>query len=329
MVDKKTLESFNLTFTDYDSAIDKMENHRKEDGARGLQGPFDCMNKYYSHRDSGVTDWTGHPGSGKTYFCLEYLISLSHEYGRRFALYVPDIGNEVDVYDKLFKMFTGFDFHSKYHNQIPENVIRSTMAGIMYRFPLFKKKDRKKGVSPQEMWEYTAAYRDPADQSRLDGCLGDSWKNFKHNYSGREDLYLDEVLSYRNELAEDEKIHIHTIAHAAKTDVDKNGKRRIPGPSDIKGGEAWNANGKNIITVDYPDKSRTGVNIFINKVKPESVGMVGQVVNTIYLDRKKGRYFEFINGLKYYSFKYKRIEESNGEQLELHADEIDSEELPF
>lgn len=321
MTNKEILSAYNLKFTDYESSVERLIKHRAEDGARGLDGPFQCLNKYYTVKDSGVTDWTGFPGSGKSYYCLENLISMSFRYGKRYALFVPDIGSPVDVYDKLFKMFTGYDFHSKYRNQIPESEIYKHMMDIIYRFPLLVKKDIKLGVSPYDLWEYTAKYEDEVDGGKLDGCLADSWKNFKHSYSGREDLYLDEALSYRNEVAEEANIHIHTIAHAGKTETNKEGKRRIPTASDIKGGEAWNANGKNIITVDYPDKTRTAVNIFVNKVKPESVGMVGYVVNTIYLDKKKGRYYEFINSQKRFAFEYEKLED-NSEQLSFDIDSI-------
>lgn len=328
MIDKTTLDAYNLKFTDYDKTVRDLNEHRLQDGAKGLMGPFKCLNEYYTHKESGVTDWTGFAGSGKTYMCLEYMISLANKYGSRFALFVPDIGSTVDVYDKLFKMTTGFDFHSKYRNQIPESEITKRITGLMYSFPVFEKRDIKKGVAPQDVWEYTAGFKDN-DGSRLSGCLVDSWKNLKHSYSGREDLYLDEILSYRNELSEAEGIHIHTIAHAAKTDVGKDGKRRVPGPSDIKGGEAWNANGKNIITVDYPDKSKTYVNIFVNKVKPESVGRVGSVIQTIYLDRKRGRYFEFINGARYYAFEYEKLDEPASLEMDFGSGHVDAEELPF
>lgn len=326
MINKETLEKFNLTFSSYEKAIERMLEHIKSDGSRGLEGPFMCLNEYYSYKQSGATDWTGHPGSGKSYMCLEYIISISFKYGKRFALYVPDMGDEVTVYEKLFKMITGYDFHSKYSNKIPVEVLYKKMTHIMYHFPVLIKKDRKIGIRPQDLWEFTAEYKDESGV-KLDGCLGDSWKDFKHVYTGREDLYLDDVLSYRNEICEQEKIHIHTIAHASKTETDKNGRRRIPGPSDIKGGESWNANGKNIITVDYPDKSKTGVNLFINKVKPETVGKAGYVTNKIYLDLKKGRYFEFIDGEKSYAFEYNNKKENDGFQLPFSPEHI--EPSPF
>lgn len=295
----------------------------------GIEVEFVGFDDYYGFTLDGDSLYLLEDGTvtHNTYFCLEVLISAALKYGKRYALYVPDIGNEIEIYDKLFKMFTGFDFHSKYRNQIPEELIYRYMNEIIYRFPIFKKKDRKKGVSPQEVWEFTAAYKDESGEG-LSGVLIDSWKNLKHSYSGREDLYLDEVLSYRNEIAEEENIHIHTIAHASKTETNKDGKRRIPTASDIKGGEAWNANGKNIITVDYPDKSRTGVNIFVNKVKPESVGSVGSIVNTLYLDRKRGRYFEFINSFKRYAYDYEKLDFGPSDELDVEEDKMDVEDLP-
>src|SRR5690606_18426661 len=99
------------------------------------------------------------------------------------------------------------------------------------------------------------------------------------------------VLSDRNEMAEDYGKHIDTIAHATKP-KQFGKKRMIPTAYDIKGGGSWFDNGKSIITVDFPDKTRTNVDLYISKTKPENVGKPGSIIDKLFLDPRKGRYYE-------------------------------------
>lgn len=317
-----------ISFVENDEIIKKLIQHHKEDGARGRNVCFRHLNDFYTHKQSGVTDWTGLPASGKTYMALEVLISEAEKYGKRFALYLPDLGSDVDVFEKIFKMKTGLDFNSKNNRKIPVERIQTEIHWIMMHFLFVKKKDIRSGITPSAFWEYICNYQD--DMGRLDGGLIDSWKDLKHVYSGREDQYLDEILSERNELSEMYDVHFHTIAHASKTEKDKDGKRRVPNASDIKGGGAWDANGKNIITIDFPDKTKTGVNIYINKVKPESVGRSGKIIGKIFLDQVRGRYYEFIDGKARYSFEWEKVPVYSQSSIDLEnkMESHDTENIP-
>lgn len=274
----------------------------KNGGEPGLPTGFSCLNQYYTHKQGGVTDWTGFPASGKTYFCLEVAMGLSESENKRHGLFVPDIGSEREVLQKLVKMRTGKDFDHKYGNKISEAELQRALPWIMHHFVIFKKKDFKKGITPLNFWDTVCNYKD--DGGVLDTGIADSWKNFSHIYQGREDSYLDEVLSIRNELAESAQKHFHTIAHAVKTELaasfskSDNGApvpRRIPNAWDIKGGGSWFANGKCIITVDFPIKTETCVDLYISKVKPEDVGKLGNILRKIRLDPRRGRYYEIHN----------------------------------
>lgn len=287
----------------------KLLDYHEKGGLPGLELGFNCLSQHYTHKQSGVTDWTGYGSSGKTYFVLELLIQMCEKYNKRFALYAPDIGTYYELFAKLVKMYTGKDFEKKYHNQIAVGELMNRIPQISKDFVILIKDNFKKPLAPVQVWEAVAEYRD--DLGKLDGVLIDSWKDVFHDfspYSGREDLYLDATLSYRNLLAEEGNIHIHTIAHPVKTELtdekNKQGKRkrRVPDENDIKGGNAWKSNGKNILSVDRPDKDSNSVDIYVCKTKPENVGREGVVLDKLFLDLKKGRYYEMINGHKMYAF---------------------------
>lgn len=313
---------------------DELRDYLKNGGQPGLPTCFQSLNNHYTHKQGGVTDWTGSPASGKTYVALEVLMGLSEKYSKRHGLYVPDIGSDKEIIQKLVKMKTGKDFSDKYQNKISDADLQKVLPWIFHHFVIFKKKDFKEGVTPLAFWEKVCLYKDSGGE--LDTGLVDSWKNLKHIYTNREDSYLDEILSIRNEMSEDYQKHFHTIAHALKTELNEgmakgSGKRRVPTEWDIKGGASWNANGKNIITIDRPDKKTTGVDIYINKVKPEDVGCIGHITGTIKLDPRKGRYYEVIKYQNYFSYEYEKIpvnmELEFGEPIT--ANVLEKEDAPF
>lgn len=294
----------NLTAIKYQDILKEATEYLDKGAEPGVKTGFHCLDEFYSHKKGGVTDWTGFPSSGKTYFCLELLMNLSIKHGQRHGLYVPDIGSNREIVAKLVKMYTGRDFNDKYHNKISHSELTISLEWIMHHFVIFKRADFKEGVTPLDFWETVCKYKD--DGGIINTGLLDSWKNLKHIYSGREDLYLDEILCVRNELAETHQKHFHTIAHAVKTEADQSGKRRIPSAWDIKGGGSWFANGKSIITVDHPNKRENRVDLYISKVKPEDVGKIGSITNKLFLDLKRGRYFEKLDASAYFAFGHEK-----------------------
>jgi hypothetical protein len=310
-----------VNFSDPDK-YQKLVRHLDDNGKPGFESPFFCLNKHYTHKLSGITDWSGIPSAGKSYFVLEYLMSLSEKHGLRHGLYLPDLGTYYEIMEKLVKMQTGKDFSNKYGNKITEGELNNARVFIDYHFIILIKDNVRKGLTPEQFWEYVCDYRD--NDGGLDTCLIDSWKNITQEGGERNrDLYLDRVLSYRNELAETYNKHFHTIAHPAKTEMEMGGKdkrRRVPTMYDIKGGGAWAANGKNVIIIDRPDRSSCVVDVYINKTKPENVGKEGSIINVINLDLRRGRYFELHDGRRYYSYEW----ESSRELLSMGVRDYDS-----
>lgn len=316
---------------DKNDALRDMSVRLKEGGRPGLVSPFKCLHEFYSHKAGGVTDWTGFPASGKSYFVLEYLMALSEKHGLRHGLFVPDIGSKEEIVEKLIKMRTGKDFTDRYYNKIDPKEMIEAMNWVMHFFVIFKRADFKRGVTPINFWEMIVNYNDSstgAPEGRLNTGLADSWKNFSHLYNGREDSYLDEILSIRNEMAEDHQVHLHTIAHAIKTEIldPKMNARRIPTAWDIKGGGSWYSNGKTIVTGHRKDKTTNGFDLYFSKVKPEDVGSEGEIVNKLFLDKKRGRYFELLDGVPQYAYGWENhiapepIEYVNSLALNLNLD---------
>lgn len=292
------MNKHNLRISSITDNSKKIQDYIDKDGYPGKFLGFESLHPYYTHKDAGCTDWTGEPSSGKTYFVLEMLFQLSERYGQINAIYVPDLGSYVDIVGKLLKMHTGVWINPKYGKKATMKDVFDSIPFLAKHFLILEKQNIRETVTPEKIWEFCADWKG-YNGERINNVLIDSWKNLYHDTMGkREDQYLDYVLSYRNELAENSNMHFHTIAHAVKTELeeerDETGKRkrRIITAYDIKGGGSWYANGKNIITVDRPDKKNRIANIYIWKTKPEDVGKQGSVIDVIELDWERGRYYE-------------------------------------
>jgi hypothetical protein len=314
LVKKEWSNFMNVKIIDYYKKSDEFELYHATGGVQMNYAGFECMNGVFKFARDGVTDITGLPHSGKTEFALELLFYQSEVFGLRHLMYVPDIGSYNEIRRKLLVKHYRRSFRG-YENSITKEELIRAIAWIDTHFLIAAKDDPKKPLTPIDLWNFAVDYED--NNGKIDVCFIDSWKNLYHDmqqFGGREDLYLDYVLSYRNELAEAKRKHFMTIAHPKKMEIMpiKEGvqpKRRIPDADDIKGGSAWNSNGKVIITVDYPDRNLQSVDIYFNKVKPDTLGKKMALFGQLEFDWKKSRYTETIEGKICYAGQGKELRE--------------------
>lgn len=297
----------NIELANHNKLRQSFDDYHKYGGKNMNYIGFECIDKHLKFPLDGIIDLTGYPASGKSEFALELMFYQSESFGLRHLIYAPDIGNYNEIRRKLLTKYCRKTFRGE--GGITNTDILHASAWIDTHFLIAVKRDYTKPIEPKMLWDFTAQYED--QNGIINTCYVDAWKNLFHQYTGREDLYLDYILSYRNEVAEQSKRTFITVAHPSKTEIEKpiNGekpKRRIPDANDIKGGGAWFANGKNIITVDYPDKSQTFTDIFISKVKPDVLGRPGVIMQKIEFDWRKSRYRETIMGEIFYAGEAKK-----------------------
>jgi hypothetical protein len=298
----------NVQIIDYNKKrSEDFEEYHKSGGAGLHYAGFECLQGTFQFALDGVTDITGTPASGKTEFGLELLFYQSENFGLRHLMYAPDVGSYNEIRRKLIVKYYRRSFRG-YANSITNTELIAATAFIDTYFLIAGKIDPKKPLSPIDLWNFTCEYRDT--KGILNTCFIDSWKNLYHDYSGREDQYLDYVLSYRNELAELKERHFMTIAHPKNVEFDKDTKkRRVPDANDISGGASWFRNGKVICTVDWPDKQSPMVDVFFSKIKPDTIGIGKPIMQYLEFDYKKSRYRETIEGRICYAGQGKELRE--------------------
>lgn len=297
----------NVKIIDYYKKSDEFENYHTTGGAGMNYAGFECLNGVFQFAQDGVTDITGTPGSGKTEFGLELLFYQSEVFGLRHLIYAPDIGSYNEIRRKLLVKYYRRSFRG-YSNSITKTELVTCIAFIDTHFLIAAKSDIKKPLTPMDLWNFTVDYKD--NSGGIDTCFIDSWKNLYHDYTGREDQYLDYILCYRNELAEATKKHFMTISHPKSTEHDKDTKKpRIPTAHDISGGASWFRNGKTIITIDWPDMDHGSIDAYFWKVKPDTIGRKKLIFQQLEFDWKKSRYRETIEGRICYAGQGKELRE--------------------
>jgi hypothetical protein len=287
--------------------FDDMLEYSHKGALKGVYLGFPNIHKHYSMSLPGVTDWTGFPTSGKSQILMEVLLNTSLYYGWKHLIYMPDVGNDVEIISDLIHKKTGKSFDNKYPNHITDIEIANELPWIKEHFIILTKNDLKAKITPYQFWEIAI---DLKRKKGLQTASIDSWKDMRHDTSkfGRDDKYLEDVLSYRNSIAERYSLHLHTVIHPTRTDKDSNGHRKPPTPYDLKGGTEWFNNGKCMITVHRNPDLFNKTEIFFNKIKPRSIGEQGST--ELHFDIEKFVYYNEVNGKRVYAEQeYKDLED--------------------
>ena len=261
---------------------------------RGLYVGFEQLHNYYSIVDGSSTDITGSPTSGKSEFLLEMLINTAEFYGVKHVLNVPDMGTPDEVFKEIISKKTKKSFNEYYYkdgnyfknnNFITEAELLHCREWVNEHFLIL---DYPKRPTPIQWYEDFKRLR--FDEKYYTGSV-DSWKDLKIDYNMRADLFLDEVLTYRNKMMQNIGGHMFQIVHPLKTEKNSDGSFRMATSYDIKGCTSWYDNGKAILSLCIVDLLVGKVDIGILKAKPKKVGRK-EIHENMYYDISKGRYFE-------------------------------------
>jgi hypothetical protein len=268
--------------------IDDLFRYRNNYHEKGKYLGFEGMDEYYSMSLGNCTDWTGFPMSGKTQVLMECLMNTSRFYGWKHLVYFPDVGSNVEIIADLINKKTGKSFNPSNYNVITDDEIVNAIEWITHHFKVLTRSDIKAKMTPIEFWDYAVQLK---KDEGLETASIDSWKDLNHPYNdyGGYAQYLEFVLPYRNQIAEDNDLHLHTIIHPKLTEKE-NGKRSAPVPYDLKGGSEWFNSGKCMITVHREDPTFYKAELYFNKIKPRSNGKIGK--HEIFFDKEKLVYFE-------------------------------------
>ena len=234
---ESTLELNGFKITEVGDVITDLFKYRDTYHQKGKYLGFAKLHEHYSMSLGNCTDWTGFPMSGKTQVLMECLMNTSKFYGWKHLVYFPDVGTNVEIIADLINKKTGKSFNPLDRNVIEDKEITQAIDWVLNHFKVLTKKDVKAKLTPVQFWDMAVEIK---KHGELHTASIDSWKDMNHPYNeyGGYAQYLEYVLPYRNQIAEDNDLHLHTIIHPKLTEKE-NGKRNAPVPYDLKGGSEW------------------------------------------------------------------------------------------
>lgn len=304
---------------------DKIMEHHKNGHARGSELGFKCLKDLITFKSKHTTYILGYPRAGKTEFHLEILFNLTESKGERHALMSPEIGGVEDVIAELISKYLRKNFFKSSANYAAsEKEIYSAMAFLSeYFYPL----DNDEKDYDIDMFYEDCLKIEKDNKIKLNTTSIDPWNDLEENlteYGGREDKYLAAALRKVRSRAKKHDWHNFIITHARdmppielkSTDGGKVVCTPIPTLQSFAGGQVWSRRAYNVIGMWKPEKTainkRTGmpyadneVMVKVLKSKPKGSGSLG--FDYIFYDWKTNRYYEEIDGKKYYAFEYLKI----------------------
>ncbi len=305
---------------------DDILKYREQGAIRGVYLGFPILHELYTISLPGVTDFTGFPQSGKSEILLELLLNTSLYYGWKHLLYVPDVGDKNEILAILIHKITGKTFDKRFvnSNYISEQEVTRELDWVLNHFKILHKNDLGSNITPYEFWNIAVTMD-------VQTATIDSWKDMRHGVGlngesfQRDDKYLEDVLSYRNAMAEKHKKHFFTVIHPKSgTEKDANGNRKAPKPDDLKGGSEWWNNGKTMITVHRVEGHKNKVQFIVTKAKPKTVAKQG--VCELYFDFKLNKFYWDYNGTDTYA--KKEYFKPTGISIAENFDD-DEDQIPF
>jgi len=237
---------------------------------------FDGLDPYYKIVLGATTYIGGMPSHGKTEWLFEMLIRLSIQYGWKHLIYSPETGTAAKIYLELICKYKSKVYREGAFNMITELDIINSAAFIHSHFIVRDMTD--KTPTPDE---FLKEIKQIVEDEQVKTISIDPWNEFIHDYTGRQDVYLEVALAEIRKYARLNLLHFFVVAHPRTLQKNKEGKYEAPTAYELSGGGTWYAKADSILCVFRPFEhsdivhERTWVDIIIQKAKPKEVGSKG------------------------------------------------------
>ena len=242
----------------------------------GLPTHFPTIAPYWSWLPDEVTLVTGWPGSGKSEFMLQLMLTKSVYDGWTWALYVPENMPARRVLNKLVHSYVGQTTNPKSQYRLSYDEYEVAAGWVLRHFHLI---NPRRATSLAEL---LPVLRHAVQAHQVNGCLIDPWNALTTNisqYGGREDEMLKHQLNDLLDFAEDLHQCVVVCAHPsgeART-KDKDLTLKVPDQYSVSGGRMWANKVDNLLVVHRPyaddNPNDPTVDFYARKIKQQ--GLVG------------------------------------------------------
>jgi hypothetical protein len=249
--------------------------------ARGETTHFPEIDEVFRWKRGELTIFHGLGNHGKSTMVMQLCLLKAIKDNYRFAFFSPEQDPPSDFYDELIHMMIGENTQPYYHNQMSEEVYKSTWEFINdHFFYIYPEND-----SPTQ--EYiNDRFVSLIKKHHIDGCIIDPYNQLDNDIekksAGKVDQYLSSFLSKQKRFAQLYKQFMIIITHP-RGDVTKTaGNYDKPDVYNLSGGAMWNNKSDNIINIHRPffgtDKQCRIVHFTSQKIKKQKLCGIPGVV---------------------------------------------------
>lgn len=316
-----------------DEFYNDIKDLRDNGVSKGVGIGFHCLEDLYSVKSGGTTYIYSAPFSGKTMFVLEMCLNLAVQYDWVTGIYSPESGNKEEIVAELVFKMTGKELYSKHNNAIDDELLKQALTFIQEHFIFIDPETKgEDGKIEDALISVTDFYNsvNQAEQyydTKIHLTVGDPFNEFSHNFKddeGRQDLYIERILGIVRRDAKRNDRHNIIVTHVGQQQLQvRDGKRYYEAATarDIAGGQAWYRKGMMMLSLWRPpaglkDGDRVfleqELDVIVQKAKPRYCGKKG--VGVLFYDYEKGRYYEVVDGQKYYAFQYEKFLNQNRQE---------------
>ena len=225
---------------------------REKGLTRGKEIGFDFDKCGMSVKKGCTTYIAGAPASGKSEFWLEVLVNLSCIYGDKHIIFTPETGEVHEVFAELCHKYVNKPYFGKDGVKMTETDKAQSEYFIGEHFIVIDPKDDT--MSLDDYYEMVDKVEKELDWKFATTTI-DPFNEVKHDFSGRQDLYIEELLGKCRRNARKTQRHNCLITHVRDQPIiEKDGKRfcPMPTPREFAGGQAWFRKGEQMIIVWRP-----------------------------------------------------------------------------
>ncbi len=279
---------------------------RKNGLKKGRWAGFADLYEHYSVKEGGTTYFVAPPAVGKTAITYELTMNLAEFENCKVAIFTPETGSAVDVYNELLWAKLREPFLKHNGGKKTDKEVNEAIDWMAEHFFVIDPMHQDLTAN-----SYFKAIEDLESENdiKIDIAVIDPITDMDIYGEGARDLALGNFLTRVRKFSSAYKIHtfvaFHTKAIALTEGVDVNGNkvRYYPPPqmSDVAGGEMASRKGlfilglwrppHNVIDPDTdevfaPNETR----IEVLKAKPKALGKVGKI--SLYYDVYSSRYYQ-------------------------------------
>lgn len=244
------------------------------------------VDQHYTVAAGQWTLVTGIPGSGKSEWLDAMLVNLASS-GWKVCFYSPE-NHPVPLHvSKLLEKRIGKPFREGPTPRMTKAEVETGLEWLTQRFTWLQPRQR------DPMTLLATAIDWLGSDGGKKGVVLDPWNMLEHGRPSNmtETEYISLALSELTHVVREHGFHLWIVAHPAKLERGKDGRRPVPTPYDIAGSAHWYNKADNIIAVHRDQTEDDGkVEVHVQKVRFKHIGKVGYC--ELHWDKVTGRYLE-------------------------------------